>query len=62
MGTPPFAKLRFAGILSRMRSRYNIFEPGSYFMTATIVEWLPVFYGAEPCGIIVDSLNFCRTN
>ena len=31
-------------------------------MTATIVEWLPVFYGAEACGIILDALKFCRKN
>jgi len=43
-----------------MRSRYAITEPGNYFLTATIVEWLPIFYGPEACSILVDSLDFCR--
>lgn len=45
-----------------MRSRYKFTEPGNYFLTATIVEWLPVFQGVEPCNIIVDALEFCRQN
>ena len=35
-------------------------EHGAYFMTFTVVEWLPVFVSEEPCQIIVDSLNFCH--
>jgi REP element-mobilizing transposase RayT len=31
-----------------------------YFMTFTVVKWLPVFVSAETCQIVVDSLNFCR--
>jgi REP element-mobilizing transposase RayT len=33
-----------------------------YFVTFSVVEWLPVFIRAEPCHIITDSLNFCHNN
>jgi len=32
-----------------------------YFMTFTVVEWLPVFVSAETCQIVAGSLNFCRS-
>jgi putative transposase len=31
-----------------------------YFLTFTIVYWLPVFVAAEPCLIITESLNYCH--
>ena len=31
-----------------------------YYLTFTIVHWLPVFVAAEPCRIITDSLNYCH--
>ena len=31
-----------------------------YYLTFTIVHWLPVFVAAEPCLIITDSLNHCH--
>jgi len=44
-----------------MRSRYKMQNPeGTYFVTATIVEWLPVFTTAACCDILVDSLLHCR--
>ena len=44
-----------------MRSRYRINEPErSHFITATVVEWLPVFTTGACCDIIVQSLAFCR--
>jgi putative transposase len=44
-----------------MRSRYKVVEPGgTYFLTATVVEWIPVFIGKEACDIIVDALAYCR--
>jgi len=44
-----------------MRSRYRILEPDkAHFVTATIVEWLPVFNHAVCCEIIVRSLEYCR--
>ena len=44
-----------------MRSGYRIVESdGIYFLTATVVEWMPVFYGEDVCGIITSSLSHCR--
>ena len=41
--------------------RYRIFSDGAtYFITMSIVDWLPVFLSDLPCRIITDSLNFCR--
>jgi len=41
--------------------RYRIFSDGSvYFVTLTVVDWLPVFISQESCRIITDSLNFCH--
>jgi len=31
-----------------------------YYLTFTIVYWLPVFVSAEPCLIVTDSLNYCH--
>ena len=44
-----------------MRSRYRIHEPrATYFITSTIVEWLPVFTTSSCCDILVDSLKHSR--
>ena len=44
-----------------MRSRYRIHERDhAHFVTATIVEWLPVFTSAACCDILVRSLEFSR--
>ena len=44
-----------------MRSRYRIHCPDlSYFITATVVEWLPIFVSAACCDIVVNSLEYCR--
>jgi len=45
-----------------MRERYRVTDPGNYFLTMTIVEWVPVFIGVEACNIIVDSLKYCRAH
>ena len=40
--------------------RYRIVEGvGVYYVTFSVVEWLPVFIDQNTCKIIVDSLNFC---
>jgi REP element-mobilizing transposase RayT len=40
--------------------KYRLIEGiGVYFVTFTVVEWLPVFTDEPPCKIITDSLNFC---
>jgi len=43
--------------------RYRI-DPavGVYFVTFTVVEWLPVFIDEASCKIITDSLNYCHEN
>jgi REP element-mobilizing transposase RayT len=41
--------------------RYRIYgDRGLYFITMTVVDWLPVFVAEEPCRIVTDSLNFCH--
>ena len=43
--------------------KYRISEDaGVYFVTFTVVEWLPVFIDEASCKIITDSLNFCHEN
>ncbi|MFQ5419845.1 MAG: hypothetical protein ACE5EY_05730 [Anaerolineae bacterium] len=40
---------------------FKIYEGTAiYFLTFTIVQWLPVFVSEEPCLIITDSLNYCH--
>lgn len=31
-----------------------------YYLTFTVVFWLPVFVSAEPCLIVTESLNYCH--
>ena len=45
-----------------MRFQYKVTEPGGYFMTASIVEWLSVFATAESCDIIVRALAHYRAH
>lgn len=41
--------------------RYRIGDDAHvYFVTYSIVEWLPVFVSEEPCRIVTESLKFCR--
>jgi len=43
--------------------RYRIVEGiGIYFVTFTIVEWMPVFIEEATCKIITESLNFSINN
>lgn len=43
--------------------RYRIVEGvGIYFVTFTIVEWMPVFIEEATCKIFTESLNFCIKN
>ena len=37
-------------------------DVGLYYVTFTVVEWLPVFIHETACKIILDSLNFCIQN
>ena len=48
-----------------MRTRYQILDSNSnsvYFITSTIVEWIPVFTKQEYFEIIINSLSYCREN
>jgi hypothetical protein len=39
--------------------RYRIVsDVGVYYMTFSVVEWLPVFIDEAACKIVTDSLNF----
>jgi hypothetical protein len=43
--------------------RYRIVPGvGLYYVTFTVVEWLPVFIDESACKIITDSFNFCIQN
>ena len=43
--------------------KYRLIEGiGVYYITFTVVEWLPVFIDETSCKIVVDSFNFCITN
>lgn len=40
--------------------RYRIVaDVGLYYVTFTVVEWLPIFIEETACKIATDSLNFC---
>lgn len=44
-----------------MRSRYKITDKnGIYFMTSTIIEWIPVFTHQPYFNTVTQSLTFCR--
>jgi len=43
-----------------MRDRYKIIEQDEiYFITSTIVEWLPVFTSDEYFEILINSVKYC---
>lgn len=43
--------------------RYRIVEGvGLYYVTFTVVEWLPIFIDETACQIVTNSFNFCITN
>jgi len=42
-------------------TRYRIVqEHALYFITFSVVEWLPIFVDEGPCSIITDSFNYCH--
>jgi putative transposase len=44
-----------------MRSRYTIRDPNfPYFITCTVVKWIPLFTRKPYLDILTDSLQFCR--
>ncbi|HBY96393.1 MAG TPA: transposase [Chloroflexi bacterium] len=44
------------------RSRYKIFDDAPYFLTATVVNWLPLFNSPTVVEILLDSLRFLQQN
>jgi REP element-mobilizing transposase RayT len=46
-----------------MRTRHHAREPErAYFVTSTVVQWLPVFTTAARCEILVTALEYCRAH
>ena len=44
-----------------MRTRYKITEEnGIYFVTSTVVEWIPIFTSRAYFDILIDSLKYCK--
>lgn len=44
-----------------MPERYRITDDAHvYFVTYSIVDWLPMFISESACRIVIDSLNFCH--
>jgi putative transposase len=42
--------------------RYRFYPDGAvYFVTFSVVDWLPVFISEPACKIVSESLNFCHT-
>jgi REP element-mobilizing transposase RayT len=43
--------------------RYRITsEAAIYFVTYSVVDWLPVFVAQSTCRVIADSLNYCHAH
>lgn len=43
------------------RERYRVVNDAYvYFVTYSIVDWLPVFVSKQACEVVTDSLNFCH--
>ena len=43
--------------------RYRIVKDVAlYYITFTVIEWLPVFIDETACKIVTDSLNYCIRN
>jgi putative transposase len=43
--------------------KYRIVEGiAAYFVTFTVVEWLPIFIDESACKVVTESLDFCITN
>ncbi len=39
----------------------RIYEDAAlYFLTFSVIQWLPVFISEEPCLIVTENLNFCH--
>jgi putative transposase len=46
-----------------MRTSYKVYEnEAMYFVTSSIIEWVPIFTSKVYFDILVNSLNFCTQN
>jgi len=46
-----------------MRSRYKILNnEGLFFITSTIIEWIPLFTTEKYFQILTESITFCQKN
>jgi putative transposase len=46
-----------------MRSHYKIHDPeGVYFLTSSIIEWIPIFTSKTCLDILVSSIVYCQAN
>jgi len=46
-----------------MRSRYKIFcDEGVFFITSTIVDWIPVFCNKKYFEILIDAIEYSQKN
>ena len=43
-----------------MRSKYRIADNAVYFITSTVVEWMPVFTSKPYFDILVSSIQYCQ--
>src|SRR4051812_19846066 len=56
----PLSLLRSEPTIVAM-GRYRIHpEAAVYFLTYSVVEWLPVFIREATCKVVTDSLTFCH--
>jgi len=58
---PARPKVSSSSAYNPSMERYRIDSYSSvYFLTYSIVEWLPIFVSSATCQIITDSLTFCH--
>lgn len=59
---PPYLHTRHHNPSSAMPRGYRHLgeTPCLYFITTSIVHWIPLFISGRYCQIIIDALNYCR--
>ena len=46
-----------------MRSKYKIYDKqGIYFITSSIIEWIPIFISKSYFDILISSMEYCQEN
>ena len=46
-----------------MRSQYKIYDnEGVYFITSTVIEWIPIFTCKQYFDILINSFKYCQEN